>query len=414
MSFYALRFVVPLLLIGIVLSGFVSAGLMETDADLGYPVDFKFALSPKGIATAETQLLMRAPITVEDTGKIEVTRRYDGADPKLGWQGNEDVMLSEITITGNYDHLTGKLNAKFVSHVTYKEQSWNLIRDLWARGTLDGQVSKDGKSMTVDASIPNYYYSWEEGKEKKPENPTRPQYDNSQTFNVNLEGQEYDSQARFNSVTGEVMISPDPEHVEWKPVTPKTIIKVGDHISTGADSQAILQFKDMTTFQMKPETEVIVKTPPGQETKFGLVMGHLWANTKKMFTNGHMEVEMGQAVAGIKGTTFVCEETKSTSTLKVIEGTVAYTSKKNPKTVMVSAGEMVTAGPTGMQEKKTFDVEAEKKLWQPLTAKPGTTGTANQNTDTNGGQKTCSCIPLLPGVIALLGTALGSKVMCTA
>jgi ferric-dicitrate binding protein FerR (iron transport regulator) len=160
---------------------------------------------------------------------------------------------------------------------------------------------------------------------------------------------------------------------------------------------------------MKPKSEVIVRTPPGQETKFGLVMGHLWANTKKMFTNGHMEVEMGQAVAGIKGTTFVCEETKSTSTLKVIEGTVAYTSKKNPKTVMVSAGEMVTAGPTGMQEKKKFDIEAEKKLWPTLTVNAGTADPANQNTPVSRGQQACSCIPMLTGLIALLGAAVGSK-----
>lgn len=409
MSCFGLRYIVPFLLIGVLISGSVSAGVLSDDVDLGYPVDFKFVLSPKGIATAETKLLMRAPIIVEDTGKIEVTRRYDGEDPKLEWTANEQVMLSEITITGNYDQPTGKLNAKFVSHVTTKSPGQTY--DLWARGTLDGQVSKDGKSMTVDAIIPNYYYVWDEGKEKKPENPNRPKVENSQTFNVNLEGQEYDSQARFNSVTGEVMVSPDPEHVEWKPVTPKTIIKVGDHISTGADSQAILQFKDMTTFQMKPESEVIVKTPPGQETKIGLVAGHLWVNFKKMLTNGHMEVEMGQAVAGIKGTTFVCEETKSTSTLKVIEGTVAYTSKKNPKSVIVSAGEAVTAGPTGMQEKKTFDVETEKKLWPTLTSKPGTTSAANQNTDTNEGQKACSCIPLLTGIITLLATAIGAKLM---
>jgi ferric-dicitrate binding protein FerR (iron transport regulator) len=192
---------------------------------------------------------------------------------------------------------------------------------------------------------------------------------------------------------------------------PKTIIKVGDHISTGADSEAIIQFGDMTTLQVKPGSEVIVKTPPGQETKFGLVMGHMRANTKKMFTNGHMEVEMGQAVAGIKGTTFVCEETKSTSTLKVIEGTVSYTSKKNPKTVMVGTGEMATAGPTGMQEKRTFDVEAEKRLWKPLATKPETTGTASQDTNTSWGKKACSCMPLLTGIISLIATAIGGKIM---
>jgi hypothetical protein len=400
-----------LLLMGVLLSGLVSAGLLGDEVDLGYPVDFKFVLSPTELSTPETKLLMRVPITVEDTGKVYASYIFEGQDPKLGWREGDGVgkiTFSELTVTGTYDQSSGKLNGKFVSHVINKPPG--MIYDQWARGTLSGQVSKDGKSMTVDASIPAYYYVWNEGKEKKPENPTA-NMDNTETFNVNLGGQEYDSKARFNSVTGEVMISPDPEHVEWKPVTPKTIIKVGDHISTGGDSNAIIQFQDFTTFQMKPETEVIVKTPPAKQTKMGLVAGHMWVNFKKMLTDGTMEVEMGQAVAGIKGTTFVCEETKSTSTLKVIEGTVAYTSKKNPKTVMVSAGEMVTAGPTGMQEKKTFDAEAEKKLWQPITSKPGAAGTTNQNTGTSEGQKACSCIPILTGVIALLGAAVGSKIL---
>lgn len=75
-----------------------------------------------------------------------------------------------------------------------------------------------------------------------------------------------------------------------------------------------------------------------------------------------MEIEMGQAVAGIRGTTFVLEEDPKarTSTLKVIEGTVNFTSKADGKSVLVNAGEMSTATLKGAGPVGKFDVESER------------------------------------------------------
>ncbi len=178
-----------------------------------------------------------------------------------------------------------------------------------------------------------------------------------------------DSQARFNTLTGEVgyaHCNKDERTQEWIPATPKTKLMVDDHISTGAESSAILQFKDMTTFQMKPDTEVIVKSPPEQETKLGLVSGHLWINFKKMLTNGTMEVEMGQAVAGIKGTTLVVEQINGVSSLKVIEGIVSFKSKQTNQTIDVNAGEKVSADFNGLSTVEKFDVAAESAGWKNL------------------------------------------------
>lgn len=69
---------------------------------------------------------------------------------------------------------------------------------------------------------------------------------------------------------------------------------------------------------------------------------------------------MSQAVAGIKGTTFVCEETGSSSILKVIDGTVTFTSKTNGEETLVHAGEMVTATAEGLQEPVEFDIASEE------------------------------------------------------
>jgi ferric-dicitrate binding protein FerR (iron transport regulator) len=93
---------------------------------------------------------------------------------------------------------------------------------------------------------------------------------------------------------------------------------------------------------MKPESELIL-SQPGEQSKISLIAGKIRVNTKRMIKDGTMDVEMSQAVAGIKGTTFIVEETGDTSTLKVIEGEVEFTSKVTGKTKMVKGGEMITA-----------------------------------------------------------------------
>jgi tellurite resistance-related uncharacterized protein len=103
------------------------------------------------------------------------------------------------------------------------------------------------------------------------------------------------------------------------------------------------------------------------------VAGNLWANVKKMVKDGSMEVEMTQAVAGIKGTTFVLSDDGTHSTLKVIEGTVAYTSKTDDKTTLVSTGEMEIADTSGSHPKQAFDVTSETKSWDAILAAEGVT-----------------------------------------
>jgi hypothetical protein len=85
-----------------------------------------------------------------------------------------------------------------------------------------------------------------------------------------------------------------------------------------------------------------------------------------MIKDGNLEVEMTQAVAGIKGTTFVVENTGIKSVLKVIEGIVNYTSKANNKSIDVKAGETVSATNSGLSPKTSFNVAAEKAQWNSI------------------------------------------------
>jgi len=123
---------------------------------------------------------------------------------------------------------------------------------------------------------------------------------------------------------------------------------------------------DMTTFVIKPETEIIIPSAAAKVSIIKLLVGNLWANVKRMFKDGALEVEMGQAVCGIKGTTFVVEGGKGVSRLKVIEGQVEFRSKVTGEKKIVKTGETIYADKKGLGKVTKFDVEREKKYWESL------------------------------------------------
>ncbi len=177
---------------------------------------------------------------------------------------------------------------------------------------------------------------------------------------------EKDSMARFTSISREVEYRRDCNKDGWHPAKPDTVLHVDDHVRTSEDSTAIIGFADLSSFLLKPESEIVVTNPPATDSKLQLLAGNIWVNIKKMAHNGTMEVDMSQAVAGIKGTTFVVSDDGSNSTLKVIEGTVAFTSKADNKTIDVSTGEMATANAAGSGPIQKFDVASESKSWDAI------------------------------------------------
>ncbi|MBN2796789.1 MAG: FecR domain-containing protein [Clostridia bacterium] len=136
-----------------------------------------------------------------------------------------------------------------------------------------------------------------------------------------------------------------------------------DRIKTLTRSGAIISFADMTTFVMKEDTTIVLDIANQRESKIALLAGRMWTNFKSMVEKGTIEVEMSQAVAGIKGTTFICEENNGISTLKVFEGTVEFTSKATGEMVLISDGQMVSADQRGLSEVEKFDVKYEIATW---------------------------------------------------
>ena len=172
----------------------------------------------------------------------------------------------------------------------------------------------------------------------------------------------------FSGMTGQVeylLPGKDPEDDNsWKLAKMDgSSFPPGTHVRTMEDSQAILSFPDMSTFVLKPETEVIVTTPPQKDSKIKLVAGNIWVNIKKMINEGSMEIEMNQATAGIKGTTFVLSDDGKTSTLKVIDGEVLFTSRSDGQKVNITGGSMVSASGIGLGSTETFDAAKETADW---------------------------------------------------
>jgi hypothetical protein len=176
-----------------------------------------------------------------------------------------------------------------------------------------------------------------------------------------------DSGAHFSDLAGQVEVNfPNPDGTydeeNWHFAKLDQYLPVDTHIKASEDSRsgAIISFSDMSTFVLKPGSEIILSSPSAKDSEIKLLVGNLWMNVKKMAKDGSMQVEMSQAVAGIKGTTFIVEETGTTSTLKVIEGTVNYTSNANGTSVLVHTGEQASADMNGMSEVTPFDVTQYK------------------------------------------------------
>lgn len=208
-----------------------------------------------------------------------------------------------------------------------------------------------------------YVYEWSSTKTPIDANPAVPVKKPLPAPEPEKDPKYKDSGIRVSDLYGEVVIRRGDNEDGWELLELGDVIYEGDHIKTEYESGAILSMPDMTTFHMKGESEIIMTVPSGEDSKLKLVAGNIYANVKKMLTHGIMEIEMSQAVAGIKGTTFVLEETGSQSTLKVLEGTVEFKSRKSGKTLAVAAGNMAVADASGNVRKSALNIATEAGKW---------------------------------------------------
>ena len=180
-----------------------------------------------------------------------------------------------------------------------------------------------------------------------------------------------DSGARFTDFSGEVTVYPETDEDDTRPAELDDVLEICDHITTEDDSSAIISFADMTTFHMKASSHIYIASPPRRRTHFELIAGDILTNVRKMVKDGSMDVTMNQAVAGCKGTVFICSEDGTTSSVKVLDGTVEFTSTATGDVELINAGESISATSSGLSEKTSFDVDEELKNWPDYEFIPG-------------------------------------------
>ncbi|MDQ8154503.1 MAG: FecR domain-containing protein [Gemmatimonadota bacterium] len=184
------------------------------------------------------------------------------------------------------------------------------------------------------------------------------------------------SGAHFSGLTGQVSVRPDARPDAWITAKLDTELCTEDHIKTDDESTAILSLADMSTFILRPQSEVIVVTPPEKMSKVALAAGNIWTNVRKMMKDGTMEIDLNQAVTGIKGTTLALSTSPLASTVQVFEGTVEFRSKATGATVLVHAGESITATARGFSPVTRFDIARETAAWNALGASGASGGGA--------------------------------------
>jgi hypothetical protein len=296
---------------------------------------------------------------------------------------NIDIIETDPTNSGNYNLISGAGNvtanqvgltffAKGICRVLSFENETKIF-DGELAFTMNGELKISDYVKTITGTITFKNNSSEKGT---------PTTHNFSAICNTKKTEEYDDKivGGFSSISGQVEFC-YPGDTDWQDAKMDTDLKPGTRIKTSMESTCLLHFHDLSTCRMGPESQVMVSSWKEDNSKLKLVLGKLWANIKKMTKDGKMEISTTQAVAGIKGTTLVLTDDGQHSTLKVIEGTVDFTSLSDGKKIDVNSGELVTGTETGLGIKESFDAAAETAVWDDLKANSVPTKMENKPID---------------------------------
>lgn len=178
-----------------------------------------------------------------------------------------------------------------------------------------------------------------------------------------------DSKIRINDMYGEVSTRCEStdndmlESADWD-----TVIFEEDRIQTEEESGAILGLEDMSTFVIKPNSIIVIRSEEDKTTKLEMLRGRIWGNIQKMIEGKTWGFEMSQCVAGIKGTVFALEETGTESRAWLFTSKMDVTSKRTGETISLEPGQMARVGTDGIIRVEEFDImEAAEDFDIPLT-----------------------------------------------
>lgn len=217
---------------------------------------------------------------------------------------------------------------KYIDNKEYEEYSeFNVEAKYEVTGTI------------VEETAPQMSYSTEEGK-----------------------CHQTDSKIRFNELYGEVSKRcnfDDDDAYEYAEID--NVIYEDDRIRTKEESGAILGLENMSTYEMKPESILIIHAEENNTSKLEMVFGSIVGNIKKMWEGKSIELEMSQCVSGIKGTIVAFEETGKESRVWLLAGAVDVKSKKTGKVTKLKPGQRSVTGTNGVVQVKSFNIEEGAK-----------------------------------------------------
>jgi len=163
-----------------------------------------------------------------------------------------------------------------------------------------------------------------------------------------------------------------PSQQKWMAVKGRTEVYTGWNIRTAPDSGVLFKFHTGALHRVGPLTWFDAHKLTERKTPQSVVYSRLFNGIYNIYmerqkeANKKFEVETHRAICGIRMTNFIVEETDVQTLLKVIEGTVEFTSKQSGQTTSVTTGQMIAATDSGLGQKSTFDVAAEKAKWGPM------------------------------------------------
>lgn len=242
-------------------------------------------------------------------------------------------------------------------------------------GKADGEQLALRQNFYMGNSMSTYYiYEWrsadsETTKEEEPEQSTPPTEENSTNDNtVPFQGDPdmKKSGVEISDLYGEVLIELYDDNGNFVDAYSPELgeeLAVNAVIITKGDSGVQLSLRDMTTFVIKSNSKVRVGDQTEDKNKLSILAGHVWGNVKQVIKDGSMDMEMSQAVAGIKGTTFILEDDGKTSTVKVFEGVVEVTPLNGGNPVLVEGGNMVSVTQAQFGNVQSFDMDKELATW---------------------------------------------------
>ncbi|MBI4974054.1 FecR domain-containing protein [Candidatus Roizmanbacteria bacterium] len=302
-----------------------------------------------------TQLTINISESGEVSGEAEIPFNFElngdsySGSAAIKLNGTYDADKKSIKGNFSYNHSRVKIHTFTSGNVAELKGTKNL-----PKSSFSGKVDGDGMKIEFPRLGRVTYAGVSPGGVDKTE----------QIYDVpDIEYQPgVDTGARFASIQGEVEMYPDGNPDDRRFAKMGVKIEPGMHIFTGEDSNVIITFADMSTYKLPPNSEIVIKNFKSK-SQLMLIGGKIWSNFKKIANGETIEVQTSQAVLGIKGTTFVVEERKGTSTLKVINGSILFTSRTSGRSEMIQKGETMMADKKGLGKKGVFDPVEEEKKW---------------------------------------------------